>query len=599
MGGEAKDVKDAAGPLSVLAAVARDPARRVADVVETAKLAAFPGASKEPPRMHVFWILAVLMLVLTWSAVYFKIRSELTQTLEAANRNNLNLARAVEEHTVRTLKSVDQAVLFLKFQYERFGTAVRIGDYVREGMIISNIFNQLGVINEQGIYELSSLPNHRRVDLSDREHFRVHIAQDTNQLFISKPVVGRASGKASIQLSRRINKADGSFGGAVVISVDPYYFTSFYSDVDLGAQGVVSLVGEDGIIRARRSGENSEVGQSIAGTSFQQFVSRHEQGHFEARSPIDGVERLYAYRHLQEYPLAVFVGIDREEALADYRVRVKAYLAFGSLVTVLVMAFLFTVTWYLRRQYEVGLELQRSQVRAEEANRLKSEFLASVSHELRTPLNGIIGYAEFLRDGVDDPLQKEFAGTILDSGQHLLGLVNSILDLAKIEAGKMELVVHGEPLREMVEQVFVTHQPVARKKGLGFELLFQEGLPVGIECDRVRVTQVLNNLLHNAIKFTDCGTVTLSVLPQGEDMVWFSVRDTGCGIGPEDQARIFDRFHQGERFVTRRHGGTGLGLALVQELVALMGGQLELRSVLGEGSEFRFSLPQRALHTSG
>jgi len=200
-------------------------------------------------RQRLFLPLVLLMLsliVLVWGAVLYKARTEEALVIRSINTENLNLARAFEEHTIRTIKSVDQAVLFLKFQYERYGDKVDIAEYVREGMIISSLFNQLGVIDEHGIYVLSNLPDHKRVDLSDREHFRVHMEKDSNTLYISKPILGRATGKWSIQMTRRINKPDGSFGGVVVISVDPFYFSDFYSGVDLGAGGVVTLVGLDG-----------------------------------------------------------------------------------------------------------------------------------------------------------------------------------------------------------------------------------------------------------------------------------------------------------------------------------------------------------------
>ena len=177
--------------------------------------------------------IVLALIVLVWGAVIYRIAADERLVIQAVDTANLNLARAFEEHTVRTIKSVDQAVLFLKFQYEKVGDRVDIAEYVREGMIISSIFNQLGVIDEHGIYILSNLPNHKRLDLSDREHFRVHKERDSNELFISKPVLGRASGKWSIQMTRRINKPDGSFGGVVVISVDPLYFSDFYSGVDL------------------------------------------------------------------------------------------------------------------------------------------------------------------------------------------------------------------------------------------------------------------------------------------------------------------------------------------------------------------------------
>jgi two-component system sensor histidine kinase BarA len=151
-----------------------------------------------------------VLLALTWTAVFLKARDEREQQFQAVIRSNGNLARALEEHTVRTLKSADQSVLFLKYQYERHGAAVDIARYVREGMIIGTLFNQLGVIDERGIYTLSNLPDHRPIDLSDREHFTVHRDAVTNRLFISQPVLGRASGKWSVQLTRRIDRPGAS-----------------------------------------------------------------------------------------------------------------------------------------------------------------------------------------------------------------------------------------------------------------------------------------------------------------------------------------------------------------------------------------------------
>ena len=242
-----------------------------------------------PPRRRLHGpivALVIALIVLIWAAILYKIRSEEELVIHSVNVENLNLARAFEEHTIRTLKSVDQAVLFLKFQYEKYGDKVDIAEYVREGMIISTIFNQLGVIDEHGIYILSNLPNHKKIDLSDREHFKVHKERDTNQLFISKPVLGRASKKWSIQMTRRINKPDGSFGGAVVISLDPMYFSDFYKGVDLGTQGSVALVGLDGIVRARRSGNNDSVGQDISASPFFSQLNSGTTGSFRATSII-------------------------------------------------------------------------------------------------------------------------------------------------------------------------------------------------------------------------------------------------------------------------------------------------------------------------
>ncbi|MDD2990643.1 MAG: ATP-binding protein [Zoogloea sp.] len=549
-------------------------------------------SSSAQARLRLFLpIVAVVvaLIVLVWGAILYKTRAEEELVIQSINTSNLNLARAFEEHTVRTIKSVDQAVLFLKFQYEKLGDRVNIAEYVREGMIINSIFNQLGVIDEHGTYILSNLANHKRMDLSDREHFQVHKARDTNELFISKPVLGRASGKWSIQMTRRINKPDGSFGGVVVISVDPFYFSDFYSGVDLGKDGVVALVGRDGIVRARRSGDNKAVGQDLSGSALMANLARAETGSYRSASYADGVLRFYGYRAMKDYPLVVAVGVSEEAALAEYRERRVGYIVYAIGVTLVLVLFGGMAIRLLDRQIRISMALRESQIKAEAANRMKSEFLASMSHELRTPLNGIMGYAEFLKESADET-RREFAGIILDSSHHLLDLVNSILDLAKIESGKMELERRPEALRPMIERIVRTHRPPADEKGLALELVIDPALPEQISCDATRLAQILNNLLNNAIKFTDSGAVTVNV-GQDAGRLRIGVADTGCGIDVGMQPYVFERFRQVDGFLTRRHQGTGLGLALVKELVAMMGGEVTLSSCPGKGSEFVISLP--------
>lgn len=534
-------------------------------------------------------VVVVALVGLLWGAVIYKVGVEEALVVHSINTENRNLARAFEEHTIRTIKSVDQSVLFLKFQYEKYGQKVKIAEFVGEGMIISSIFNQLGVIDEHGIYIMSNLPNHKRVDLSDREHFKVHIEKDSNQLFISKPVLGRASGKWSIQMTRRINKPDGSFGGVVVISVDPLYFSDFYRGVDLGRDGVISLVGKDGLIRARRSGDNSQVGQNLSSSPLMAMWAKENFGSYRASSVSDGVRRFYSFRGLQEYPLAVAVGVGEEEALADFHDRRRGYMIFTAGMSLVVLLFGALSIHLLNRQFRISEALRESRIKAEAANRMKSEFLASMSHELRTPLNGIMGYAEFLRDNSEETNQ-EFAGIILDSSHHLLEVVNSILDLAKIESGKMDLERSREPLQPMIERIVRAHYPLAAEKGLELAVTLAPDLPAELLCDPVRLAQILNNLLNNAIKFTDVGSVRLQ-LGCEEGTLRISVADTGCGIPADMLPHIFERFRQVDGFLTRRHQGTGLGLALVRELVDLMGGEVAVSSEPGQGSEFVIHLP--------
>ncbi len=235
--------------------------------------------------------------------------------------------------------------------------------------------------------------------------------------------------------------------------------------------------------------------------------------------------------------------------------------------------------------------LEEAKEKAEEASRMKSEFLASMSHELRTPLNGILGFSELLQTELTDPAQIEYTRVINDSGQHLLKLVNEILDLSKVEAGKMEYHWAALSPAAISEEVATLHRSTAESKGLNLSIQIAEDLPATMTTDATRLRQILNNFLSNAVKFTDQGLIHMTVSPAAHEIA-FAVTDTGPGIPPEAQAQVFEKFKQLENFLTRKHQGTGLGLALVKQLVEHMGGRVTLESVVGEGSTFTVYLPR-------
>ena len=245
---------------------------------------------------------------------------------------------------------------------------------------------------------------------------------------------------------------------------------------------------------------------------------------------------------------------------------------------------------------EVQLSIARldeARQSAESANRLKSEFLASMSHELRTPLNGILGFSELLESEVTDPVQREYAQTIRISGGHLLALVTDILDMAKIEAGRMTFSLGVIDLPELLREVVSIQSGHARKKGLSIELV-EEGLPPAVFADGLRLRQIVFNLTSNALKFTNQGGVIVRARTdqaKGVDWVRIEVEDTGIGIRPEEQQLIFDKFRQSESFSTRNHEGSGLGLALAKQLIEHMGGHVGVSSQLGIGSVFYVLLP--------
>ncbi len=228
------------------------------------------------------------------------------------------------------------------------------------------------------------------------------------------------------------------------------------------------------------------------------------------------------------------------------------------------------------------------------ATRAKSEFLANMSHEIRTPMNGVIGLAQLLEATRLDDEQREYVQLILQSGRSLLGLINDILDISKVEAGRLTLERVPFRLRELVDECVRGVAPGAGEKGLTVAATIDSSVPDVVVGDPLRLRQVLLNLVGNGIKFTESGGVTvIATVAQGDDeaRLMFAVEDTGPGIAPEQQARIFEAFAQGDSSTTRRFGGTGLGLSISARLVALMGGQIEVESQPGRGSTFFVWIP--------
>jgi len=229
-----------------------------------------------------------------------------------------------------------------------------------------------------------------------------------------------------------------------------------------------------------------------------------------------------------------------------------------------------------------------------EANKIKSQFLANVSHELRTPLTSIIGFAELLREAAtrEGGRTLRYAENIMASGRLLLGIINDLLDLAKIEAGKLELHLADVDLAELARNLIDFMRPLAEKKSLQLVACVPPDLPT-IHSDGGRIQQILYNLLSNAVKFTpEGGLVELRLSVPADDRVAIAVKDTGIGIPPEKIPEVFEKFRQLDDSMTREHSGTGLGLAISKELTTLLGGTISVASELGKGSEFTVVLPR-------
>jgi diguanylate cyclase (GGDEF)-like protein len=318
-----------------------------------------------PSRVATLWdsgiyasiLLGVFSVAVAWLGAWYISSEELKRTEAAAYQDTANLARAFEEHIIRLIQAHDQILIFARTSYSKDPQHFNLAQWSREQQFATDVTLQLATTDKRGMLTGSNLgmPS-TRTDLSDREHFRVHADSDRDELFISKPVLGRVSGKWSIQLSRRLNAPDGSFDGVVILSIDPYYLASFYDSIDINTQGTVILVGLDGIVRARVSGEGRTVGQTMVGSTLFRYLAESPSGSYQTVGRTD-VVRLSSYRRVKGYPLVVVVGLSRAQVLERVEHHRILYFAAAAFVSILVLSFKFMV---VRRQ--LGLQRARDKL---------------------------------------------------------------------------------------------------------------------------------------------------------------------------------------------------------------------------------------------
>jgi signal transduction histidine kinase len=551
--------------------------------------------------------LAVLVLALLWGGRAVYLQYDRSQALSNANRNGENLARAFAEHITSILRSIDQTLRSVVQDYEvapaTFDGMAAINKYTA----LSNATFQAVIIGADGYMVSSSLAaSSERLYLGDREHFRVHAESDTSRLFISKPLIGRVSGRWSIQLSRRINRPDGSFGGVMLLSLDPQYLSNFYKSIDIGQSGLISVTGFDGIIRARATGSgDSEIGQDLTKSGLWRALAAAPNGRYQEASIVDGVERLFNYRTLVDYPLVINVGLATDDILAGYRQRRDLLIAGSILFTLIFAAAALLLLRQINLQLRTAAALQErereliaSRNEADLANRAKSEFLANMSHELRTPLNAIIGFSEFMASGALGPTGSlkylDYAKDINRSGRHLLDMICDILDMSKIEAGQYELAFADIDIAPIAEFAVRLVAGRAEAGNLTLTNLVSPDLPK-LRADERALRQILLNLLSNAVKFTPYGgQIAVTAAPDDDHMMALTVSDTGIGIAPANIGRVVQPFQQVGGILSRPHEGTGLGLAITKRLTELQGGSLSIQSELKKGTTVTVRLPMAA-----
>ncbi len=552
---------------------------------------------------------AVAILLAVWAIVGVAIYQARETALAEARATGANLTAALSDEVARTFDRISATMERLA-ERMRQHEGVDIYGWARELPLISDGIVQAGLLGPDGKLVNTTLdPDPQPIDLSDRLHFRVHLDGKIKGIFIGPPVTGRVSNSVTIQVTRRVDSEDGEFMGVLVFSLEPRAFSSLYKKVDLGQGGVLAITGSDGIVRARFSKSSPDgldgVGESVAAGPHPSDRSGETAESYVRESLLNHVTRVYTFRAVPRYPLEVTVGLDAKEVFASYRSNSTIIVALTAVATLALCGFAIYLIQLgratARHQAELAgeqakvREAQIERERAEAASQAKSLFLTNMSHELRTPLNAIIGFSEIIKDQALGPSAGKnyanYAKDIHDSGQHLLSLINDILDLAKIDAGQMALDEEPIDVSDLVRHSLSLLEPRYRSKGVSVEIDIPRDLPF-ILGDGQKLRRALLNLLGNAVKFNrDGGRVRiLAAADPGSDLL-VEIADTGIGMTPEEVSIAFQAFVQVDNSLARRYEGTGIGLPLTKRLIELQGGTISIESVKGSGTTVVLRFP--------
>ena len=440
------------------------------------------------------------------------------------------------------------------------------------------------------------------INLADRDYFKAQGKDHSSVDFISTSVRNKGNGKWVFYISRRIDDNDGNLLGLVLVGISADVFSNFYErlGLNLGNQASILLFRSDYTLLASWPQKDNLIGKSNKnGAAYTVIGKLHKDSdviylntpRFSEHQISEA--RLAAVRVVKRYPLIIGMYITEDFFLGNWRDSVVGITTLALLsITALLLGTVVIFRVLRLREQDLLLTIDLKS-RAEAANRAKSEFLANMSHEIRTPMNAIIGLGHLTLKTDLTPRQRDYQNKIASSAGSLLGIINAILDLSKIEEQKMEL----EPIDFDLVQVLGNLQEIidikAEEKGLGTRYQVASEVPARLVGDPLRLRQILVILMDNAVKFSSCGEILLAIsevagASGSRRALRFSVADTGIGIAEEKIASLFQPFSQADSSTTRKYGGSGLGLSIAKGLLELMGSQMQVESRPGEGSTFSF-----------
>ncbi len=441
-----------------------------------------------------------------------------------------------------------------------------------------------------------------KINLLERDYFQAHLNNPALELFLSVPVQNKGTGTWTFYLARKIRNVSGEMVGLVLVGIEAKYFVDFYASVSTGGTQY-SMFLTDGTNLARYPGHDTP-----SGAPGQRFITSPvftTLNYGKASAVVDasadanihakwGQLRIVAPSRVREYPLVVNVRLSEDRILKAWRRSATTTCAIALFLSALLLALTIAVKNLLKRNVLSIQALDAARARADRENRSKGYFLANMSHEIRTPLNAITGLVDVLSEQKLPGNATELIDVIRGAAAHLLTIVNDVLDFSRLDAGQVTLREEDFSLHEALESLMAVVRGLPGASRLALTCVIAKDVPRVIFADRLRLTQVLMNLLGNAVKFTKRGSVTLQLNTGGfvgnDCELHFSVKDTGIGLNKAMADRIFEPFEQGGVDPLLPRQGTGLGLSISKRIATAMGGELILANTDGSGSTFRLKL---------
>jgi signal transduction histidine kinase len=538
-------------------------------------------------------LFAAFLVCLLWAAVLTQDHRTGSRAQAAFRLELVNTARLLEAQTRSTIRGLDQVVTHIKAGFEDDPGGFSLETQIARSPILAGQSVQVGIIDAAGflVQSTSAPPPGTRLNLADREHFRVHAETDSDALFISKPVLGRASGKWSIQLTRRLNTRTGEFAGVVVVSLGVDYLTATYRQVDLGENAAIVVVGQDGVLRARTSGNDHTPGQSIADAPYFALLWQAPEGFVAGPVAGDGIPHFGAYRRMADYPLALIVSrpvSDQSERHADDH---QLFWLAGIAGTVLIVSGSALLLLLALRQQRTEKKLIAARNDLERRNHDMEQFTEVLAHHLQEPVRLQVAFAT--------RLQRLLADVVTDETRPALEhVINGATRLRSLLRDVQLYLAVGllPPARQPCGAGAAVEAALSRLHPLishSRAVVRYDPLP-DVMLDPNRLADTFSALIENAIihhRPDMAPEISITSRPAGAMQV-FSVSDTGIGIPEEFRERVFRVFERLHPESGRP--GTGIGLPLVKKIVEACGGRVWIEATATGGTRVCFSLPARS-----